>query len=135
MRYYIDLIIGIIGASVSYLLGGWNTMIQTLLLFMILDYLTGIIAAGVFHKSNKTDSGALSSKAGFKGLAKKMVILIIICLAYHIDIMLNLNNTLYSIVVIAYISNEAISILENAIAMGIPIPKKLEEAIETMKGD
>ena len=135
MRFYIDIIIGMIGAIVSYLLGGWNTMIQTLLLFMVLDYLTGLIAAGVFHKSSKTASGSLSSKAGFKGIAKKMVILIVICLAYHIDTMLKLNNTLYSIVVIAYIANEAISILENAIAMGIPIPKKLEEAIETMKGD
>ena len=134
MRYYLDLIIGMIGSCLTYLVGGWNTMIQTLLLFMVLDYITGIIAAGVFHKSSKTASGALSSKAGFKGLAKKMVILIVICLAYHIDIILNLNNTLYSIVVIAYIANESISILENAIAMNIPIPKKLEEAIESMKG-
>lgn len=134
MRYYVDLIIGIIGSFISYLFGGWNTMIQTLLLFMILDYLTGIIVAGVFHKSSKSASGALSSKAGFKGLAKKIVILIVICLSYRIDIMLNLNNTLYSIVVIAYIANESISILENAIAMGIPVPKKLEEAIENMKG-
>lgn len=134
MRYYVDLIIGIIGSFISYLFGGWNTMIQTLLLFMVLDYLTGIIVAGVFHKSSKSASGALSSKAGFKGLAKKIVILIIICLTYRIDIMLNLNNTLYSIVVIAYITNESISILENAMAMGIPVPKKLEEAIENMKG-
>ena len=134
MRYYLDLIIGMIGSCLTYLVGGWNNMIQTLLLFMVLDYITGIIAAGVFHKSSKTSTGALSSKAGFKGLAKKMVILIVICLAYHIDIMLNLNNTLYSIVVIAYIANESISILENAIAMNIPIPKKLEEAIERMKG-
>ena len=134
MRYYLDLIIGMIGSCLTYLVGGWNTMIQTLLLFMVLDYITGVIAAGVFHKSSKTSTGALSSKAGFKGLAKKMVILIVICLAYHIDIMLNLNNTLYSIVVIAYIANESISILENAIAMNIPIPKKLEEAIESMKG-
>ena len=134
MRYYIDLIIGIIGSFISYLFGGWNTMIQTLLLFMVLDYLTGVIVAGVFHKSSQSASGALSSKAGFKGLAKKIVILIIICLTYRIDIMLNLNNTLYSIVVIAYITNESISILENAMAMGIPVPKKLEEAIENMKG-
>lgn len=134
MRYYVDLIIGIIGSFISYLFGGWNTMIQTLLLFMVLDYLTGIIVAGIFHKSSKSASGALSSKAGFKGLAKKIVILIIICLTYRIDIMLNLNNTLYSIVVIAYITNESISILENAMAMGIPVPKKLEEAIENMKG-
>ena len=134
MRYYVDLIIGIIGSFISYLFGGWNTMIQTLLLFMVLDYLTGIIVAGVFHKSSKSASGALSSKAGFKGLAKKIVILIVICLTYRIDIMLNFNNTLYSIVVIAYITNESISILENAIAMGIPVPKKLEEAIENMKG-
>ena len=134
MRYYLDLIIGMIGSCLTYLVGGWNTMIQTLLLFMVLDYITGIIAAGVFHKSSKTSTGALSSKAGLKGLAKQMVILIVICLAYHIDIMLNLNNTLYSIVVIAYIANESISILENAIAMNIPIPKKLEEAIESMKG-
>ena len=94
MRYYVDLIIGLIGSFISYLFGGWNTMIQTLLLFMVLDYITGVIAAGVFHKSSKTTNGALSSKAGFKGLAKKMVILIVICLAYHIDIILNLNNTL-----------------------------------------
>lgn len=134
MRYYFDLIIGIIGSFISYLFGGWGTMIQTLLLFMVLDYLTGVIVAGVFHKSSKSASGALSSKAGFKGLAKKIVILIVISLTYRIDIMLNLDNTLYSIVVISYITNESISILENAKAMGIPLPKKLEEAIENMKG-
>lgn len=135
MRHCFDVVIGMIGSCLVYLLGGWTMLIQTLLLFMVLDYLTGIIAAGVFHKSNKSKSGALSSKAGFKGLFKKVVMLIIVVIANRIDILMGFDGILYNMIVIAYIANEAISILENAIAMGIPIPKKLEEAIDTMKGD
>lgn len=135
MRASFDLAIGALGSALMYLLGGWDLMIQTLILFMILDYISGIIAAAVFHKSNKSTSGALSSKAGFIGLCKKFMILVVVALTYRIDILLHLKEMLYNVIVIAYIANEAISILENAIAMGIPIPKKLEEAIESMKGD
>ena len=69
---------GAVGGFIAALLGGWDTGLQTLVLFMCMDYLTGLIVAGIFHKSTKTESGALESKAGFKGLCRKAVILLIV---------------------------------------------------------
>lgn len=135
MRYYLDMLVGLLGSAGVYLFGGWNTAMQTLILMMIIDYITGLITAGVFKKSKKSKSGSLSSKAGLKGLCKKVGVLLLIVVAYRMDIILNLETLLYNAVVIGFIANEAISILENCTSMGIPIPKKLEDALETMKGD
>lgn len=123
------IIIGIAG----YAFGGWTLILQTLLLFMAFDYITGVIAA-LFKKSNKSKSGKLSSKAGFKGLAKKIVILMICSLSYRLDLLLNAEGLLYNMVLLFYISNEIISILENAVAIDkIPIPNKLRAIVENMK--
>ncbi len=108
-------------------------MLETLIIFMIIDYLTGIICAGVFKKSPKSDSGALSSKVGFKGIIKKCMILVMIVVAYRIDVLLSANLLILSAVEIAFISNEAISILENCNAMGLPIPDPLRRAVASLE--
>ena len=131
----ISSIVGILGSMAAYLFGGWSLMMQTLLLVMIADYFTGIINAAVFKKSTKTKSGALSSKAGLKGLCKKVAIFILIIISYRIDLVLNLDSVLFDAVVIGFIANETISILENVSAMGVPIPRQLAEVLDSMKGD
>ena len=68
-------IIGIIGGSIASYLGGWDTALQTLLIFMAADYITGLMVAGIFHKSDKTPGGGLESRAGFKGLCRKDAVL------------------------------------------------------------
>lgn len=133
MRNVINLLVGVLGSIVTYLFGGWSTMLETLIIFMIIDYLTGIICAGVFKKSPKSDSGALSSKVGFKGIIKKCMILVMIVVAYRIDVLLSANLLILSAVEIAFISNEAISILENCNAMGLPIPDPLRRAVASLE--
>ena len=71
MKYTFSAVVGIIGGALTALLGGWDLAIQTLLIFMGIDYITGLMIAGIFHKSPKTKSGSLSSLIGWKGLCRK----------------------------------------------------------------
>jgi len=100
---------------------------------MAIDYITGLLVAGVFKRSTKTESGALESKAGFRGLCKKGVTLLIILVAVRLDIMLNLKDFIRNAVVIAFCVNEAISIIENSGLMGVPIPQIITQAIELLR--
>lgn len=124
--------IGVVGAYISHLFGGWNASLTTLCIFMCIDLITGIIVAGVFHKSTKTETGALQSKIGWQGLCRKGMTLLLILVAHRLDIALG---TLYvkDGVCIAFIVNEGISIIENAGLMGIPMPKILTNAIDVLK--
>ena len=131
MKQSILTIIGAIGAFVSSIFGGWDAGLTTLVIFMVMDYLTGLIVAGVFHKSGKTENGALSSKAGLQGIAKKIMMLLMVLVAVRIDIMTG-TDYVRDAVIIALCGNELISIIENAGLMGVPIPKKLQEAIEVL---
>lgn len=124
-------IIGAIGGAIAQLFGGWSTGIGTLLILMALDWITGLMVAGVFQKSKKTESGGLSSSIGLKGICKKVMMLIIVVIAYRFDLILNYNY-IRDAVVIALSLNEAISILENAGLMGIKIPKILSKAIDLL---
>jgi len=123
------------GAVVASALGGWDLALQTLFCFMIIDYATGLILAGIFKKSKK-NSGALNSHIGFKGLVKKCVMLLMVIIGYMLDHMIGWDFIRYA-VIIAFIANELISIIENASLMGIPIPHVLMQAIEILrkKGD
>lgn len=125
-------VVGIIGGAISALYGGWSNSMTTLILFMAVDYFTGLMVAGVFNKSTKTETGALESRAGFKGLCRKSMVLLIVLVACRLDITLH-TNFVRDAVIIAFITNEAISILENAGLMGVPIPKVLKKAIEVLK--
>lgn len=125
-------IIGVIGGAISTVFGGWSASMTTLLIFMGIDYITGLIVAGVFNNSPKTNSGALESRAGWKGLFRKCVTLLMVLIACRLDMVLN-TTFIRDCVVIAYIANETISIIENAGLMGIPIPSVIVKAIDVLK--
>ncbi len=123
---------GLIGGSIASYLGGWDTALQTLIIFMAADYITGLIVAGVFHKSRKSQSGALESRAGFKGLCRKGAILLIVLVACRLDMTVG-TDMIRDSCVIAFIINEALSIIENAGLMGVPIPEAITKGIELLK--
>ena len=124
--------IGMMGSLVASFFGGWIASLSTLLIFMLIDYVTGLIVAGVFHNSKKTDSGALESRAGFKGLFRKGIILLLVLVGYRLDIAIG-TSYIRDAICIAFIANETISIIENAGLMGIKIPAVLENAIDILK--
>lgn len=132
MKNVVTGVIGVIGGTISYALGGWDLALQTLLIFMAVDYVTGLIVSGVFKKSPKTKHGGLSSLIGWKGLCRKGMALIIVLVACRLDMLVG-TDFIRDAVVIAYCTNEAISIIENAGIMGVPIPKPIMNAIETLK--
>lgn len=132
MKNFICTFLGIIGSFLASFFGGWSAGLTTLLIFMLIDYVTGLICAGVFHKSQKTQSGALESRAGFKGLCRKGTILLIVLVGYRLDIAIG-TTYIRDAVCIAFISNETISIIENAGLMGVPIPAVLTKAIDVLK--
>ena len=123
-----------VGAAIASLLGGWNGAMTTLVILMLIDYVTGIIVAGVFHASPKSSGGALSSAVGFKGICRKFVILLIVVVACRVDLLLD-TNIIRDATCIGFCANELVSITENAGLMGIPLPRKLVEAIEVLRGD
>ena len=123
-----------VGAAIASLFGGWNGAMTTLVILMLIDYITGIIVAGVFHNSPKCSGGALSSAAGFKGICRKFVILLIVVVACRVDILLD-TNIIRDATCVGFCANELVSITENAGLMGIPLPRKLVEAIEVLRGD
>ena len=124
--------IGAAGALIIKALGGWSEDIVTLLIFMGVDFITGLIVAGVFKSSGKTESGAISSKASFKGLCKKCVMLMFVLLAHRLDIAVGANY-IRSATVIGFMLNELISIVENAGLMGLPLPEVITKGIEILK--
>lgn len=132
MKDWICAAIGAIGSWIASLFGGFDAALITLLIFMGVDYITGLIVAGVFHKSAKTKNGALESGAGWKGLCKKGVTLLVVLVACRLDLVMS-SNFIRDAVVIAFIANETISIIENAGLMGIPIPAVITRAIEVLR--
>ena len=124
--------IGAVGGWISWLLGGWDTAVVTLLIFMSIDYISGLAVAGVFHASRKTDSGALESRAGWKGLCKKAMTLLFVLVAHRLDLVIG-TTYIRDAVVIAFVANELISIVENAGLMGVPMPAAIENAIDILQ--
>ena len=123
--------VGSIGAVISYIIGGWDTSIQTLLVFMLIDYLTGLGLA-ILNKSSKTKDGGLSSKAGLNGIFKKAGMWVVVIIAHRLDV-LSGTSVIKDICTIVLIGNEGLSIIENLGAMGVPIPKVLVKVIEALK--
>lgn len=123
---------GTVGSMIVKLLGGWNGALTTLIIFMASDYLSGLILAGVFGKSPKSKNGALESRAGFKGLVRKGIMLVIVLLAMRLD-MITGQDFIANAVIIAFTINEAISITENAALIGVPMPDAFVKAIDILK--
>lgn len=123
--------LGAVGGFISTMFGGWSMGIMFLIIFMAIDYISGLAVAGVFKNSKKTDSGALESRAGWKGLCRKGMTLAIIIVAQGIDVLLK-TTYVRDAVVIGFCINEAISIVENAGLMGLPLPPVIMQAIDVL---
>lgn len=132
MKRIVCTTIGAVGSGIAALFGGWDTGLVSLLIFMALDYVSGLVVAGVFHKSNKTDTGSLESKAGWKGLCRKCMTLVFVLVAYRLDLVIG-TNYIRDAVIIAFLANELISLVENAGLMGIPLPAVITKAIDILQ--
>ena len=131
MKEIVCTIIGVLGGGIAAMFGGWNAALTTLVIFMAIDYATGLIVAGVFHKSKKTDTGTLESRVGWKGLCRKGVTLLIVLVACRLDLIIG-SNFIRDAAVIAFVANETISIIENAGLMGVPIPAVIIKAVDVL---
>lgn len=131
MRETVSTLTGLGAGLISWLAGGFDLPIVALIVCMSVDYVTGLIVAGVFHSSPKTPGGGLSSRVGWKGLARKFVTLLIVVVGNLADVLLG-QCCIRDAVVIGFCANECISILENAALMGIRVPKVLSDALEKL---
>lgn len=132
MKQLICTTIGMAGSFIASLFGGWDTGLATLIIFMAVDYLSGLAVAGVFKKSSKTETGALESKTCWKGLCRKCMTLVFVLIAYRLDLVIG-TNYIRDTVIIAFIANELISIVENAGLMGLPLPQVIVRAIDILQ--
>lgn len=123
---YLKGVVAIVGTSLTWLFGAWDTAIMVLVCFMCLDYLTGVIRAFI----NKE----VSSDVGLKGIARKAVILIVLIVAVLLDRLLNTGTWVFrTIVCYFYIANEGISLLENCASLGLPVPEQIKNALSQLK--
>lgn len=122
---------GAVGGLVAVAFGGWSDGLLAFMVMMAIDYITGLMVAGIFKASPKTASGGLESRAGLKGLMRKIGMILFVVGAHYADIALG---TAYfmNATIIGFIANELISILENACLMEIPMPESLKKAIDIM---
>lgn len=117
---------------VNSLLGGWTEDLLTLLIMMAIDFTFGLLIAAVWKKSGKSETGALNSLSAWKGLCRKGGTLLVVMVAYRLDVTLG-TEYIKTGVIIAFIANEAISIIENLGIMGVPMPAVLKKAIEVLQ--
>ncbi|TVX91773.1 phage holin family protein [Paenibacillus agilis] len=115
---------GVFGTFTAFMFGGWPTLMQVLLMMIIIDYVTGIIAAGV--------TGTLRSRVGLVGISRKIFIFLIIAIAHQVDLVLGDQHMLRDASIFFYMANELLSIIENAGRMGVPIPSTIKKAIEIL---
>lgn len=107
-------------------------MLNILISFMALDYMTGFIAAAVFKKSKKSEGGGLESRSGWKGLCRKGITLLVVLVAYLLDVTAE-TDFICDTVSAAYMVNELVSIIENVGLMGIPVPEVIVKSIDLLK--
>lgn len=120
------------GAFLANALGGWDALLKLLVALMAADYITGLVVAAVFKRSNKSESGALDSNASFKGLARKCAVLVLVYIAVLLD---TATGTHYvrSAVALFFIGNEGLSLLENVGLMGVKYPAFLKNMLQALR--
>ena len=131
MKETICTVTGLVGGFIATLLGGWDSALSTLVIFMGVDFVTGVVTAAM-GKSKHSDSGTLNSKAGWVGLAKKFCILLMVVVGVRIDILLD-TNYIRDTVCISICLNELLSIVENMSLMGVPFPPAMKKAIDVLQ--
>lgn len=125
MKYLFNEVSSIILTFTIYYLGGFDVALKSLLIIIIIDYITGVLSA-IYNKK-------LSSKIGFRGILKKFAYLFIVALSVVLDKILGNTGTVRNLVIYFFVANDGISILENVAEMNIPLPKKLTEILEQLK--
>lgn len=130
-KNYTLITVGTVLSVITGMFGGWNNALTALMVFMVVDWASGMALAFIFHKSNKTESGKLKSSVGFKGLAKKGMIIGIVLVGRQLDVITG-NDFIMNGIVFGYLFNEGISILENVGLMGLPVPPVLRNSIELL---
>lgn len=121
-----------VGTVIAGIFGGWDYGLQTLLFCMVIDYVTGMIVAGVFQNSAKTGDGGLSSQAGFAGLCKKVAGLFLVIIGVRLDGMVGGTYT-RTAVIFFLVGNEGLSILENLGLMGVEYPEFISKALSVLQ--
>ncbi|KYD30404.1 MULTISPECIES: phage holin family protein [Bacillaceae] len=120
--------ISLVGSFVSFLIGSMDSLVMILLCFVIADYVTGLIASAI--------EGRLSSQVGFRGIVRKLLIFVLVAVSHLLEIAIGWNNHfIRDVIIFFYITNEFISIVENAGRAGVPIPSFLRKAIELFKDE
>lgn len=132
IKYLIELIISTISTMLINIIGKPTDELMILLLLMIIDLITGTLVSAVWHKSSKTKSGKLSSRVMFKGIVKKLLTLVIVVIAYQLDILLNINMIRY-IVIISLIIEEILSIIETITLTGFKVPTIIAKALDVLE--
>lgn len=122
-----------VAGVVAGLFGGWNMLLTVLAVLMVMDYGTGLIVA-LRGKSPKSETGGISSKAGFDGLLRKGFIIVIVLLATVLDKAINTGSMVFQTACTCYyIANEGLSIVENALLMDVPVPDAIKRALEIFR--
>ena len=124
--------ISTIGSLIVNLFGGWTSDLETLIFLMAIDFIMGLMIAAIWKKSGKSQNGALSSWSAWKGLCRKGTSLLFVLIAHRLDIAINVDY-IRTAVIIGFIVNELISIVENAGIMGVPIPAVITKAIDILR--
>lgn len=121
-----------IGSVLAEAFGGWDSFLKALIMFMTVDYITGMTVALVFHKSQKTKNGGASSEVGYKGIVKKICIFLLVALAVRVD---EISGTHYvrNATIFFFLGNEGLSVLENLGLMGVKYPQFLLKALEGLR--
>lgn len=127
MKNFINFMTGTVLTGVLYLLGGWDIALQTLLIVMALDYITGVCKA-IYNKK-------LNSTISFKGIVKKIGYIIMVAVAVELDTITGGTGAIRTLVIYFFVANEGISIVENWGSMGLPLPQKIIDVLEQLKSE
>lgn len=132
IKSIVSIVTGTIGSLLINIIGKPTNELMILLMLMIIDLITGTLVSAVWHKSSKTKSGKLSSRVMFKGIVKKILTLIIVVIAYQLDILLNINMIRY-VVIITLIIEEILSIIETITLTGLKVPTIITKALDVLE--
>lgn len=126
MKYFFNNIASVLLTTIIYLLGGMDIALKSLIIIMMIDYITGV-ASAIYNKK-------LSSKIGFKGIIKKFSYLCVVALSVVIDNLISQDGVIRTLVIYFFVANDGLSIIENMAEMDIKLPKKLVDSLEEIKG-
>ena len=132
MKETLCTVFGVLGSGLCWAFGGWDAALTALVICMSVDYVSGSLVALVFHKSNKSETGAYNSSYGLKGLCKKCLMLLFVIVAVQADRLMG-GDFVRDAVCIGFATNEILSIVENLGLAGVPMPQAVVKALEQLQ--